>query len=135
MEIIEGFGEQMLLPNVFYSEGKIAELEGDHEKMLENFLKYHELQPGSAFGYQLVATAYRKSGNLPKAEEYIQQAIKSDPYNPENLLEAAYIYRDQGNPRKAHEMVSLALEIWVDADLSFSPADEARQLLSQLSGV
>jgi class 3 adenylate cyclase/tetratricopeptide (TPR) repeat protein/TolB-like protein len=135
MEIIEGFGEQMLLPNIYYSEGKIAELEGDHDKMLDSFKKYLELQPGIALGYQLVATAYRKSGNLPKAEEYIQQALDSDPFNPKNLLEAAYIYLDQSNPRKANEMVALALKIWVDADPSFSPAEEARQLLAQMSGV
>lgn len=132
MELIEGFGEQLMLADIWYGEGRIAELEGDYTQAIISYQKYLEKMPGNDLSYRLLAGAYRKAGNLSAAVDNIAKALRFEPYSALNLLEAAKIAIDRRNKTQALEYLRAANQIWAEADPLYEPAREARELLRKM---
>ncbi len=127
-----GFGEEILLANVYFAEGRIFELKNEYEKALESYMKYQQNRPLEISTYRLIAKCHRKLGNLDKAEENILTALKHKPSYPKNNYEAALLYLEKGDSEKAKEHLQQALEVWKDADEGYEPAKLAREKLNEL---
>ena len=126
------FGEEMLLANIYYAEGRINELKNDYKKALEDYTKYHDYRPLEISAYRLMAKCHRKLGDLKKAEENLVVALKHKPSYPMNNYEAALLRIKKGDNEKAREYLQQAIEVWKDADESFEPAQLAREKLNEL---
>ncbi len=122
------FGEEILLSNIYYAEGRINELKGNYEKALESYTKYHKNQPLEIGVHRLMARCQRKLGDLDDAEKNILIALKHRPSYPKINFEAALLYKAKDKPGKSNEYLQRALQTWKDADESFSPAKLAREL-------
>lgn len=134
-EIIEAFGEQTLLQNIYYAQGQIAELKGNYEEAIKAYLAYDKFIPGTANASRYLASCYLQSGELKKAQEYLEEALRLYPNNPKTLYEAALFHRAKGNHETALEYCQKANDIWKNADESYEPAQKGRNLMIELSGV
>ena len=135
IEIIETFGEQTLLQNIYYAQGQIAELKGDYQEAIKSYLAYEEFMPGTGNASRYLASCYRQAGDLKKAKEYLDEALRVYPHNPKNFYEAALFHQAKGNYETALEYCQKANEIWKSADNLYEPAQKAKTLLQELSGV
>lgn len=134
-QLMEGFGERALEPNIFYAEGRIAETEKDYKKAIGKYEEFLNLVPGDSRGMRWLARSYREAGELKKAEKYILQILDREPGIPKNLYEAAMYYLAKGDKKKALEYIQKANLIWKDADAIYKPAQKAFELQSELSTV
>jgi len=125
-DLATDFGEEMLLTNVIYVEGRINELKNNYEQALEYYVKYQLNKPLETDVCRLKARCHRKLGNLKKAEKNILTALKHNPYEPKTNYEAALIYKEKGEPEIAKEHLQRALEIWNNADEDYKPAKLAK---------
>ena len=78
-----------------------------------------------------IGRCYRKLKELKKATEFLNKALKSEPYDPESLYEIALVYWDMGEKEKALKHVKRALYVWEEADPDFKPAKKAREKLAE----
>jgi len=128
-ELAIGFGEEMLLSNIYYIEGHIYEARGDYENALKSFDQFIERTANALNIYQHIARVQREMGNLKKAKKTIQFSLKHFPYNPKVNFEAYLIYREAGDDKQALEYLKLSNEIWKDADPIYKPANKAKDEL------
>lgn len=127
-----GFGQEMLLTIVYYSEGRIYELKEDYQKALESYKQFLEMKPLSVTAHRLLAKSYRKLGDLKEAKKELDIALKHKPYYPSNNYEAAMYYIEKGDTEKAKSHLQQAMEVWKHADEGYKPAIKAREKLSEL---
>lgn len=132
-ELIEGFGEQTLLPNIYYAEGRIAELQQKYDSAIISYQKYLDLKPGESAIYRWMSRSYRENGNMKMAEEFIQEAIKRHPSSPKTFYEAALYYNEKGDKEKALEYINKANETWKNADDVYTPAQKAKAFQQKLN--
>ena len=131
-KLIDGFGEKMLLPNVYYAEGKIAEMENDFTTAIEKYLMFRELEPSNTDALRWLARSYRKAGDQKNARKFVEQMIKHKPGSGKNHYEAALFYQSVGDQEKELEFVKKANDIWKDAEEIYTPALKARTLEKEL---
>jgi tetratricopeptide (TPR) repeat protein len=132
MDIITGFGEEMLMANIYYAKARIAEIHQDYNQALESYMQYSKMQPNSYPAFQWIARCYRELGNLDKARENIFIALKNHPFDPENNYEASMIYLKTKDKQKAKEHIDIALKIWINADPDYEPYRKALLTSSQI---
>jgi tetratricopeptide (TPR) repeat protein len=125
MEVITGFGEEMLMGNIYYARARIAEIRKDFKSALENYTQYAVMQPGVYPAYQWLARCHRELGDESKAQENIQLALRYHPFDPENNYEAALVYLTLGDKRKAKEHLDRALKVWASSDPEYQPYQKA----------
>jgi len=135
ISVIEGFGEQKLMGNIYYAKGKIAEYKGNYQLALENYQSYQSFAPNSPFSPQRISACLRELGNFKEAEQALAPAIKQNPFNPKTNYEAAMLYLKTGDRTRAKEYLDKALEIWKDADPIYEPAQKARDMKKEIAGV
>ncbi len=128
-ELIKAFGEEIMVSNLYYAQGKIAEIREQYEPAIEYYTKYLELNPTNYDIHHMIARNYRKLKKFRKAENHIEIGMVHNPYNPEHNLEAALLYYEMGESDKALEQLELAILIWKDADEDYKPASEANEKL------
>jgi class 3 adenylate cyclase/tetratricopeptide (TPR) repeat protein len=129
------FGEEMLLNNIYYAKGRIHLLKMEYDSALVNFEKFIERSPTNTEMYRYISECYRGLNDLKKAEKAIQTSLKYRPVHPQVNYEAALVYLAKKEPAKASEYLQKTLEVWKNADLNYKPAQKARQLAAELSGV
>jgi tetratricopeptide (TPR) repeat protein len=79
----------------------------------------------------LKGRAHREAGESKQAEASLEEALRRFPAYPEAHLELARLYRDR--PSDARKQLNrLVDELWKDADSTFEPLVEAKQLLAKL---
>lgn len=132
MEVISGFGEQVLMANVYYAKGRISELRMNYKEALENYIQFSRMQPNSFHAYQWISLCYRELGDLNKAKENILLALKHNPFNPEFNLEAAMVFTKTGEKSKVKEHLERALNVWDSADKDYKPYQKAKAMASQI---
>lgn len=132
-EIAIGFGEEMLLSNINYTEGAIYEAKGHYDKAMEKYSAFLESSTGSTSVYKQMASCQRKAGNHKEAKRLIGEALKYRPYSGNMNLEAARIYEAAGETDQALEYLKRANKIWKDADADYEPAREAKEMLNTIS--
>ncbi|MEZ5197317.1 MAG: tetratricopeptide repeat protein [Bacteroidales bacterium] len=82
--------------------------------------------------YRLLARCYRELGDMDKARESIETALKFKPYYPKINYEAALIFLKEGDKEKAREHLLRALETWKNADADFEPKTLAKEKLEAI---
>jgi len=97
-----------------------------------------ELNPNHTDGLAARGGMYRQlpwvlGGSLKKAEEYLKRAVALDPDALGSRIELAETYRDMGEPQRGVPLLEKAMEV-AERQGKQRQLNEARQLLSQLSG-
>jgi tetratricopeptide (TPR) repeat protein len=88
------------------------------EELKSDKIKYDDLfetQKRSALTYVRAAQIYRMNGNLPTAEELLNQAAQLDPENIACLLELASLYRKNGQQTKVLEVYAKIREMEMES--------------------
>lgn len=132
-DLIKGFGEEMLLLNIYFAQGRINEIKMQYEKAIEHFNRYLESRPTEYLLHKHIARCYRKLKDYDKAEKHIEISLEHNPFNPATNYEAALLYFEMGNNDKALEYLERANNIWKDADDDYELANEARDKYEELS--
>jgi len=130
--IVEGFGQENLLANILYANGRIFEWEEQYDSAIVQYNQYHEMLPTSYFIHAYMARCYRELKQYDMAEEEILKGLKFRPFGPTNNYEAALIYIDMGDKEKAIEYLQRAVDTWKNADPDYERATRAKELLSSL---
>jgi len=132
-ELAVSFGEEILLSHIYFAKGKIFELHSDFNNALNSYFEYQKSDPDDRMINLAIARCYRNLGNLKKARNAIRIVLKFNPADPELNYEAARIFRDSGDTDKALEYIKKANAVWMDADLNYKPAREAKLLFEEIS--
>ncbi|MDD5757932.1 MAG: tetratricopeptide repeat protein, partial [Desulfobulbaceae bacterium] len=69
-----------------------------------------EKSPRMANGYQGLYTALRAEGRLKEARTNLQKAFEVDPTHPQTAYDLAVLYRDDGSPSRALEVMNQSLK-------------------------
>ncbi|MCF8368899.1 MAG: tetratricopeptide repeat protein [Bacteroidales bacterium] len=133
-KLIEGFGEQLLMANIHYANGKINEIEGNYEGAIEAYKEFLKMQPTSVRSHRWLARSYREAGSFKEALKHIEICLKEAPFSPSNNFEAGQIYLEMGDKKTALEHFQQAAKVWQNADENYKPALETQKFLAELSG-
>lgn len=131
-DLIADFGEEMLMGEVYYAQGKMSEKVGEYDEAIEYYSKCHEI---NSINYNLnddIARCYRLLEDYDKAEEMVEISLQRKPFNPAGNYEAAMLYLEMGDEEKGLEYLEKAVDIWKDADHDYKPANLAKEKLSSL---
>lgn len=93
---------------------------------LDRFLKETGTPPAAFLNY--LGDLYRKAGRMEDAISFLEGAEKLNPFHPMLLLNLARVYLDTGKKEKAREKLTLALEVWKNAEPQYLPSLEAHAL-------
>jgi tetratricopeptide (TPR) repeat protein len=115
-----------------YARGRVAESRGDCEAALSLYGDALKLDPTDFDLLVDTGRCQRKLGELAAASATLDHLLALRPADPFALLERARIHEAAGERQQAREAVSAALAAWSEADPTFAPAEEARQLARQL---
>ncbi len=132
-ELIEAFGEEMLLANIHYTEARINEFLGNYDEAIEYYSSCLEMNATTYAFYRGKARCYRMMGDFENAEAEIQQALKFRSFNGLNNYEAALLYLDMDDEEKGLEYLVRAVDIWKDADPDYEKARLAKEKLSSFN--
>lgn len=131
-ELAVDFGEESLLADIYYAQGKIYEQKSMFIEAIECYDYYEQKRPSESIVNLWKARCFRQINKNKEAEKLIEVAMKHDPYNPEINYEAAIIYNAKGKSQKAKEHLSRSLEVWKNADKDYKPAMNARETMVDL---
>jgi len=131
-DLIKGFGEEVLMANIYYSQGKLNELLGEYQTAIDYYHKYLVTNATSYFVHSSIARCYRQLQDFQKADEEIQISLKHLPFNPTCNYEAALLYFETGEEETGMEHLEKAVDIWKDADSDYEKAAIAKEKLSSL---
>ena len=73
-------------------------------------------------------TIHREAGLPERGLDFIRDALLIEPYHPYTHLEMAQAYEDLDQRSKAVEHITIALDVWKDADAESRLAVEAKKL-------
>ncbi|MCF6194811.1 MAG: hypothetical protein L3J46_10825, partial [Kangiellaceae bacterium] len=76
---------------------------------------------------------YNSAGNLEQAEHYLKQQLDAKPFSPLTHLELGKLYQKQKQWVQANKHLSVAAEVWKDADEGYKYAIETQQLLRDIA--
>lgn len=129
IELSKGFGEEVLMSNIYYFHGKINEANNEYQKAISKYYECMELMPDNTSLYVDIARCYRLLDDYSQAEDYILKNLKHNPYNPVSNYEAALLYFDKEEEELGIKHLARAVEIWRDADMDYEKAAIAREKL------
>ncbi len=133
--LIEGFGEDLLLANIHYANGRINEITENYSEAITYYQQFLDMQPSNMDTHRWIARCYRKLGEFKDAEEHIRIPLDLDPFNPKNNYETGLLYLESGEEKKAREYLQIANDIWTDADPGYEPAEDVKEKLAELGEV
>jgi tetratricopeptide (TPR) repeat protein len=131
-ELIKGFGQESLMEQVYYAQGKLNESKGNFRAAIENYENLLEINRTNYIIHSHISRCYRKLEDYRMAEEQATISLKYHPFNPIVNYEAALLYLDQGDHEKGREHLQLAVDIWKDADPDYEKANLAKQKLAAI---
>jgi len=133
-KFIESFGFENLRFMIPYSQGVINKIRGNCEEAISLFQKSLDRAPSFHIlkANRDIGKCYRKLQDFEKAEAYLNNALKYNPYDPKLHYELALVYLDAGKKEKAFDHLNIALDVWKDADLGIAEVDDARKRLAGL---
>ncbi len=131
MPFIDAYRVEQLRGNVYFAEGRIAEIRGDYRKAIERFEKETAATPTDPAVHLYIGRCQRKLGDAVKAEASFARMLKVCPNDPETLYELALLQSDRGEKEKAIASLERALVVWKNADPVFKPRHEARETLAK----
>lgn len=114
-------------PNYKYlDEGVKARLSGDYAGAAEKYQIYLDSTGlgNTQMSYEL-STVYRLAGQLDRAENFINELLKSDPSQPMILIEKARVMKAQNDLEEAKKLYEKAMKIWENADENLVPYRDA----------
>ncbi|MBU2693048.1 MAG: protein kinase [Candidatus Eisenbacteria bacterium] len=126
--IIKAMNLELLRFKWMEAMGRIREKQGNFDEASDFFRRRIEISPAGVAPYRDLGRCYRKMGKFKEAGAALEVALKRAPYHPLTLLEMALTNEAMGRRVPALENLNRVLEIWADADSSFAPAQEAREL-------
>lgn len=135
LAVIEGFGEQKLMGNIYYAKGIIFENRGDYQQALDNYENLKKIAPNSPFSPQRISACYRELGKYREAEQSLAPLLKQNPFNPKTNYEAAMLHLKAGDRSKAKEYLTKTLDFWKEADSIYEPAQKAREAMNELQPI
>jgi len=116
-----------------YVRGQLLAARGQHEAALDAYRQDIDLDDTAVSSRYRMAELYHDAGDLDRAEQYFEAALKRFPGEPKvNLAYAQHLF-DAGTPNEAREALRRALDAWTEADPEHAPAAEARRLEAALS--
>jgi tetratricopeptide (TPR) repeat protein len=127
------FGAEVIAPYLSYSEGALAEAEGDCRSAV---VAYREAVPGEQTTHEFpiaLARCQRKLGELEDAETTLLGVLKVVPADAKARYQLALVYEAMGRTPDAVEQLVKAVDIWKNADADYVPAQEARAKLRELA--
>ena len=111
----------------------------ENEGKLEDALKiYTESLSYSPSHYELrvaIGRTQRLLGNHRESIRIFEDLLKSSPISAYKNFELAKSYYADGNRNKALEHLEIVLNVWENADATYTPAIEAREKWTQWSQV
>jgi len=131
-DMIKGFGQEIMMANIYHTQASMFEDEGDYTRALEAYKKFYEMNPASISIHRRIARCYRHLGEFREAEKEIGISIEKRPYSPADNYEAALLYIDMGDEKKALEYLQRAVDIWKDADPDHEKATLAKKKLRDI---
>lgn len=134
-ELVNSFGEEMLLANIYYAQGKINEVLGEYELAIDYYKKYLEIDPTTFSFYTFLSRCYRELNEYSSAEEQILISLNHNPFDPSANYEAALLYLETGEEEKGMEHLQRAVDIWEDADADYKKANIAKEKLNSLKNM
>ena len=76
------------------------------KRAIEQYEQIARLEPNSADNHILLGRLYRVANDMGKAEAEFKTAVKLQPGSEEAVTLLAYLYNDEGDPRKATEVLT-----------------------------
>jgi len=131
MPFIEAYRIEQLRGDVYFAEGRIAEIRGDYRKAIERFEKEAAATPADPSAHFYIGRCQRKLGEYEKASTSLTKMLKVFPNDPEVLYELALLDADQGRKAEALKSLQKALSVWENADPVYEPATKAREKLAE----
>jgi tetratricopeptide (TPR) repeat protein len=116
--------------NENYDEG-LPLLEAAYESAQRSIIK--DQAPFQIFSLQQqIAAAYRKAGELQKAQAILDESLRIFPANPAVLAEQARLYFAQDQVKQAKTLIQQSLQTWQDSDADYQEYREAQDFAAQL---
>ncbi len=131
-EAIRIFGQYSKRKYLYQAEAEIAEAQGNYINAIMNYQKKLNYDPNDVRIVTDIGRCYRHLGDLNKAEEFLQNTLSILPYYPQAHYQLALTYQQMGKPSLALEHLETVQFIWQNADSSYTPALNARQLFLEL---
>ena len=136
MPFIEAYQIEQLRPNVYFAQGRIAEIRMDYAAAIENFEKQSAIDPDGGRRAPLHRTLPEETRRLhAKADASLaRKRSRCTRTTPTSLYELALLQADKDEKEKAIETLDKALAVWKDADPVFKRAREARETRARWEG-
>ena len=134
-DLIKDFGEEMLLANIYYAQAKLSQLKEEYSQAIDY---YRECLKMNASLYPLhtrISECYRNMDDIQNAEKEVLISMTHIPYDPVSNYEAALIYFEKGDDRKAMEFLERAVDIWKDAEDDYEKANIAKEKLNEMNPI
>jgi len=128
---IDAYGTEALRGDVYFAEGRIAEIRGDYRKAIERFEQQAAVNPTDPGVYLDMGRCQRKLGENEKARTSLMKMLKIYPNHADALYELALLDADQRKKTEALESLHKALTVWENADPVYEPARKAREKLAE----
>ena len=132
-DLIKGFGQEALMANVYFTEGRISEQVGEYNEAIDHFTKFKNMNPSLYTVHINLARCYRLLKDYKNAEKELDAGLKFRPFDPEMNYEAALMYFDKGDEKEGMEYLERAVEIWKDADSDYEKANTAKEKLNSIN--
>ena len=110
------------------NEGKLEEALKMYIESLSYYPTHYELRVA-------IGRTHRLLGNHSQSIQTFIDLQKSSPISADRNFELAKSYYADGNRKKALEHLEIVLNVWENADATYTPAIEAREKWSQWNEV
>jgi tetratricopeptide (TPR) repeat protein len=129
---IQTVGFDLLKSVVVRGRARLAEMRGHCEEAIKYRQEQLALEPNSLGVHSEMARCYRTLGQIPSALEHAQMTLKARPFDARANYEIALDYLANNDRAKALEHLRRAVEVWRDADPTYSLANEAKKKLREV---
>lgn len=133
LRLLNDLDIQVQMDELYRAQGRIAELRKDYAAAIEFYQKYLEINPIDWDAQRWTSRCQRELGDLKKAKKNIEIALKHNPWDPKSNYEAALLYLKMNERQKAAECLTNSLEVWKNADASYSPYKDALTLREKIN--
>jgi serine/threonine protein kinase/tetratricopeptide (TPR) repeat protein len=129
--LIKTWGIEFFRIVIYATQGEINEFRGEYNQAILNYKKILELSPAVISANRFIGRCYRKLKEYEKAEKFLQDGLKIEPFKPMFNYEVALVYWDMDKKDKALEHLNRTLYVWEDADPEYKHAQKARDKLAE----
>ena len=129
---IKTVGFDLLNVSVVRARARLAELGGNCEEAIKHLQQQLALEPNSLGVPAEMARCYRTLGQIQTAIEHAQKTLKVRPFDGRANYEIALDYLANNDRTKALEHLRRAVQVWSDADPTYTLAADAKKKLREL---